>query len=241
MGLDADDANHGKTRDTEAREIASRPREEAREAYNRLSRIYDFLTSGAEERIRNQGIDLLNPSRGEFILEMGCGTGKGLLRIAEGTGKEGHVSGIDISEGMIEIASGRISRSGLSEYISVTRGDAVNLPYDNESFDAVFMSFTLELFSEEDMAKVIGECRRVLKPGGRIGVVSMSKKGEETLMRKAYLWAHIRFPKYVDCRPIYAEKTISDSGFGIIHSRLERIYGLPVEIVTGVKRELGKE
>lgn len=213
----------------------SRPREEARDAYNRLSRIYDFLTSGGEEKIKKSGIELLNPSDGERVLEIGCGTGKGLLEIAQRIGSDGRVFGIDISEGMLEIAARRINEAGLSETISITRGDAVNLPYDDGTFDAVFMSFTLELFSQSDIALVLAECIRVLKPDGRIGIVAMSEKSKEGFMKKAYLWAHNRFPKYVDCRPIFAGNTLSENGLGISISKLEYLFGLPVEIVVGRK------
>ncbi|MBA7635754.1 hypothetical protein ES703_43358 [subsurface metagenome] len=97
------------------------------------------------------------------------------------------------------------------------------------------MSFTLELFDTPEIPKVLEEVKRVLKPAGRLGVVSMSRGyGESTLLR-LYEWAHKKLPKYVDCRPIYVERALIDAGYKIQSKEKARLMGLPLEITIATK------
>ena len=81
---------------------------------------------------------------------------------------------------------------------------------------------------------MLAEAKRVLKRGGRIGVVSMSKEGKPSLPLKLYEWLHEKLPRYVDCRPIYVEQSLKDAGFVIRYKDGIRLAGLPGEIVIGV-------
>ncbi|ASJ07276.1 hypothetical protein [Thermococcus pacificus] len=95
------------------------------------------------------------------------------------------------------------------------------------------MSFTLELFDTPEIPKVLGEVKRVLKPGGRFGVVGMSKG--EGLTVRLYEWLHERFPQYLDCRPIDLPEVVKGAGFVVVHEEEGRIFGLPVTIVIALK------
>jgi len=95
--------------------------------------------------------------------------------------------------------------------------DALDMAYKNNKFDAVFMNFTLELFDTPEIPKILTEIKRVLKPKGKLGVISISKEDGDSLLLKLYEWAHKKFPQYVDCRPIYVEQSIKDAGFEIKH------------------------
>ena len=73
--------------------------------------------------------------------------------------------------------------------------------------DGIFMCFTLELFDTPDIPKLLAECKRVLRTGGRIVIVAVSKEGKEGkegLVIQAFEWTHRHFPNLMDCRPIYA-------------------------------------
>ena len=155
-----------------------RSHDEARKYYNRISPIYDFLAERSERRARVLGLELLEIKESEKILEVGFGTGHSLVTLARDVGPRGKVFGIDISEGMSEIARARLARAGFFERAELTCGDATRLPYLDRVMDGVFMSFTLELFDTREMPVLLSECRRVLRAGGRIVVVGMSKDGE---------------------------------------------------------------
>jgi demethylmenaquinone methyltransferase/2-methoxy-6-polyprenyl-1,4-benzoquinol methylase len=93
-------------------------------------------------------------------------------------------------------------------------GDAVQLPFQSESCDAVFMSFTLELFPPQEMVTVLAECRRVLKNGGALCAVAMAENANPGLMSRAYGWAHRNFPEIIDCRPVdHPALCMSQAGF----------------------------
>lgn len=182
-------------------------------------------------------MELLDIKKGEIVLEIGFGTGHCLKKMAELVGDEGKVYGIDISSGMLEISKRRLQKAGLLDRVEMYCGDASKLPYGDNKFDAVFMSFTLELFDTPEIPKVLNEIRRVLKPGGRLGVVSMSKECDNVLLR-LYEWLHEKFPQYIDCRPIYVEQSIREARFEIKYKEEVRLFGLPGEIVIGIKRDI---
>jgi demethylmenaquinone methyltransferase/2-methoxy-6-polyprenyl-1,4-benzoquinol methylase len=214
----------------------TRSKEQARQSYNSMSRFYGFLSNGSEKKFVKTAIEgYLKPQDGESVLEPGFGSGQVLVALARAVGDRGKAYGIDISDGMVEVTRKRLRKEGLEERVELTRGDAADLPYEDDFFDAVFMSFTLELFDAPEIPVVLRECRRVLGDGGRICVASMSDQGKHGTMMKLYVWSHKRFPNFVDCRPIFARRFVEDAGFEISGYEIMSMWGLPVEIVLGKK------
>ena len=109
--------------------------------------------------------------RGNTVLDVGTGPGEPALTVAAFVGPEGKVFGIDLSEGMRARARERLAKEHLIDKVELSCGDATHLPYPDGSMDAVFMSFALELFDTPEIPQVLTECKRVLRAGGRIGVV----------------------------------------------------------------------
>ena len=212
-----------------------RTKAQARASYDRMSRSYDLFAGNFEKRLRNLALERLGVAAGEAVLEIGFGTGHSLERIAKAVGEEGRVCGVDLSAGMLAVSRKRLDRAGLSERVELHCGDAAQLPYAEAEFDAAFMSFTLELFDTPEIPVVLGEIKRVLKTGGRLGVVSLSREDGTPLMLRVYEWLHQRLPQYIDCRPIYVEQAFQEARFRIAHRENESLWGLPAKIAVGVK------
>ncbi len=212
-----------------------RTKQQAQKSYTKLSNIYDIIADPFERKYKLIGIDMLDVKENERALEIGFGTGENLIRLAEKVGNSGTVHGIDISIGMYDKATSKIRHRSLEERITLTLGDAAVLPYDDNSFHIVFMSFVLELFPTDEIPVVLAECLRVLKPSGRLGVVSLKKK--DRFMVRLYEWFHDKMPSVVDCRPIYPSSSVEKAGFSIDKTVEKTMFGIPVEILVGVKPE----
>lgn len=210
-----------------------RSKAQAKESYDKISRFYDYFAGVFEKKYRNMALERLNVKRGQTVLEIGFGTGHCLKQIAVSVGETGKTYGIDISSGMLEVTKERLAKAGLIDRVELYCGDASKMPYRDNKFDAVFMSFTLDLFDTPEIPKVLNEIKRILKPKGRLGVVSASKEDGESILLKLYEWAHQIFPKYVDCRPIYVEQSLKDAGYEIQHKEKIEVLGLSGKIVIG--------
>jgi ubiquinone/menaquinone biosynthesis C-methylase UbiE len=209
-------------------------REQTRAFYNKISGVYDLMAERSEAPVRRAGLDLLKARGGERILEIGFGTGLSLIKLANGVGPKGRVFGLDLSDKMVKLAKARISQAGMAERVLLHCGDAARMPYATASMDGIFMSFTLELFDTPEIPSILSECMQVLRTGGRIVVVSMSKQGKHEPMVNVFEWAHKHFPNFVDCRPIFVRDALERAGFRIVRV-IEKHMWIPVEIVWGSK------
>ena len=198
-------------------------KDETRAFYDKISSVYDLLAEHSEGPVRQIGLDQLALAPGERVLEIGYGTGHCLVQMAEAVGPEGKVFGIDLSEGMRARARERVEREHLSDTVELSCGDATHLPYPDGSMDAVFMSFALELFDTPEIPQVLAGCARVLRPGGRIGVVAITKEGKEGFAVEAYEWTHQHFPNLLDCRPIFVRRALEDAGFSIRNATIASV------------------
>lgn len=212
----------------------NRTRAQARSTYNRLSRWYDALAA-SEHVLIDRGLRLLAIRSGETVLDIGFGTARSTLALSRQTGVSGVVAGIDHSMGMIKMAVAKLVHMQLYDRPFLHLGDAVALPYASAFFNAIFSSFTLELFDTPEVPSVLSECLRVLKPGGRMCVVSLSKPAHSNLILDLYEWFHRKLPVLVDCRPIPVKLWLNDAGFRVHAASNYAMWGLPVEIVLAFK------
>lgn len=207
--------------------------EDIKRSYGKISRLYP-LAEWFERGARKRALQLLDVREGETVLEIGFGTGFGLVEIAKSVGETGKAYGVDITPEMAKLAKERLEEQGLAKRVELCECDARKMPYESNMFDAIYMATTLELFDTLDIPKVLGEIKRVLKPNGRLAVLSIPKEGyEDSLVLRVYEYLHRRFPKYVSCRPIYVEDSMRDAGYNIMKTDETKIAKLfPMKIVV---------
>ena len=211
--------------------------ESNRSFYDRISRSYDLIADAGEHKARETGEVALGVKNGERVLEVGCGTGRSLVYFSNQAGEQGNVTGLDVSTGMLSVAQKRVSKETTAAPIDFVEADARQLDpaaFPNDSFDAAFASFTLELFPLENILTVLTEIKRVLKPDGRLGIVSMSvvkEPNHPSLLERAYVWMHQHFPHLVDCQPIDVHAHLESAGFKIQSSQEIEIWTMPVSVV----------
>lgn len=210
----------------------NRPLAEAAKYYSRLAPWYDILASSEKKSIR-RGLELLDPRPGEWILEVGFGTGyaqERIIPLLDG----GFSAAVDISPGMAQQAQKKLKRGGLGDRSGLAVSDSLPLPFPIHAFDAVFSSFTLELLDTPQIPILLGECRRVIKPGGRLVIVSLSRDQQLGAVGRLYEAFHDRFPTIADCRPIPVRSLLEENGFEVTEFKAQKIWGLPVGLARGI-------
>lgn len=125
-------------------------------------------------------LELLNPNPGQKVLDFGCGTGHYSIELAR---KGLEVTGLDLSEEMLSYARYKSSQMGID--INWVVGDAQNLDFADNSFDAAVSVTALEFFP--DPSRALREAYRVLKPGGRmvVGIIAGNSPWSEKYLRNA--------------------------------------------------------
>lgn len=109
---------------------------------------------------------------GHITLDLCCGTCDWTVALAKAS-VNGKTVGLDFSRNMLDIGQAKINKLGLSNQITLIQGNAMELPFEDNSFDFVTIGFGLR--NVPDYAKVLKEMKRVVKPGGRIVCLELSK------------------------------------------------------------------
>lgn len=133
--------------------------------YSVLARVYDEFFDWALGPGRRAAVSKLPVSKGDRILEIGVGTGLSLPLYPRSC----HVTGIDITDAMLERARTRLERIG-RDGVELRRMDARNLQFPDASFDAVVAPYLVSVVS--DPSRVMKEAARVCRPGGIVAVVN---------------------------------------------------------------------
>ena len=150
-------------------------KEQMAKMFNNISHRYDFLNHllslGIDKLWRKKAISFLKPLRPQFILDVATGTGDFAIQAL--TLKPEHITGIDISEGMLAMGRKKIEKLNLTHKISLERGDSENLQFADDTFDAATVGFGVRNF--EDLERGLSEILRVLKPGAILVVLEFSR------------------------------------------------------------------
>src|SRR6185295_14564166 len=130
-------------------------RRETRAFYDKISRYYDLLAEHSEAPMRAAGLEMLAPQPGERVLEIGCGTGHCVAELAAAIGSSGLVVAVDLSEQMLARSRELVAKRKLKNRVRLVCADGSQLPLRSGSADAVFLSFTLELFDTGEIPMVL--------------------------------------------------------------------------------------
>ena len=151
-------------------------KEQVADMFNNIAGTYDFLN-----HFMSLGIDII--WRKKAINELKANKPKTILDVATGTGdfafealnilKPEKITGVDIAQGMLDIADQKIKKRNLNAKFEVKRGDSERLPFSDRSFDAVTVAYGVRNF--ENLEKGISDMLRVLKPGGKAVILEFSK------------------------------------------------------------------
>lgn len=137
---------------------------------------YDFLNRllsvGIDKSWRRKLVKMLADRRPADILDLATGTGDLAIACAEIKPSPRKVTGIDISNNMLEKGRMKVSKKGLDKLVELKYGDGENINFDDCSFDAVTVAFGLRNF--ENPTRGLNEMNRVLRPGGRVYILEFS-------------------------------------------------------------------
>lgn len=149
--------------------------QQVREMFDNIAPAYDFMnramTFGIDRRWRRKAVDMLRRHSHSTILDVATGTGDLALLLARRTAAES-ITGIDLSEGMIEVGRKKIEQAGLADRISLQAGDCLALPMADNTFDAITVAYGVRNF--ENLIAGYREMFRVLRPGGTLTVIELS-------------------------------------------------------------------
>lgn len=143
--------------------------------FNNIAGKYDFLnhflSAGIDIVWRKKAVSLLRAEKPKLVLDIATGTADFAIETLRLNPDK--IVGVDISEGMLAVGREKLSKRGLGQKIELQYGDSENLPFADNSFDAITVAFGVRNF--ENLAKGLAEMNRVLKPGGMAVVLEFSK------------------------------------------------------------------
>ena len=144
--------------------------------FDHIAHRYDFLnrflSAGIDIRWRKKALAFLKDTAPQTLLDVATGTADVAIMAAKRL-KPRAVTGIDISEGMLEIGRKKVRLAGFSGKIELLKGDSADLPFEANSFDAVTVAFGVRNFQQ--LEKGLAEILRVLRPGGKLVVLEFSR------------------------------------------------------------------
>jgi len=224
------------------------------ETFNSIAKRYDLMNTlmsfGLDKGWRKKVVQTVEARPGMKIVDICCGTAQLSLELAMAVGEEGKVTGLDFSENMLAIARENLADSPYASRIELIQGDAMNLPFADNSFDGATVGWGLR--NLPDLEKGIKEMIRVVKPGSMVVSLDMAKPTMPGFKQaywlyfeklvplmgklwagkaKAYQYLHdsaVEFPAQQELAKIFAR-------CGLKETRYQNLAGGVVAIVSGRK------
>lgn len=205
------------------------PMESLKAVYGRLAHRYDvqhgLITFGSDARGRRLVVER-TVAPGNAVLDCGTGTGGTGLLAAHKAGPSGQITFFDLSTDMLAVAKRKVAAAGLNDRCRFASGDLLRLPFDDESFDAVLSTYSLCPVYNPGEGGL--ELYRVLKPGGRLGVVHSAEAPNRFIRSLSNVVEDVawRFPWLsMGCRPVQVLPALEAAGAEVVY---QDYFGVPL-------------
>lgn len=150
-------------------------KKEVEDMFDNIAPKYDLLNHVLSLKVdvlwRNTLVKWMKADQPKQVLDVATGTGDLALAVQKGTGA--HITGLDLSQQMLNVGIEKIKKQQLSGEIDMIKGDAEHLPFENNAFDAACVAFGVRNF--ENLEKGLAEIRRVLKEQKSVYILEFSK------------------------------------------------------------------
>ncbi len=210
---------------------ATHPTDRVQKYYTWRASNYD-AGAGFEVEHHAQAVRLAEIKEGQHVLDVACGTGRGTVGLAQAVGATGRVNALDLTQAMLDQAQAKIEQLGLQDRVYFRQGNARELPFPDETFDVVYNGYMFDLIPLDSFLPILKEFYRVLKPGGKLVLVNMSKPDArktfyETVYEKG--WA------VMPCRPVLMVPYLEPTGFTVTQRLYRPSHGLIVSHLWGTE------
>lgn len=215
------------------------PYSRVRHFYDRFGKKQDsqafYEDAALDELVKHAGFE-----QATSVFEFGCGTGRFAHRLlGDLLPSEAHYLGVDISSTMLNLARERLStftgRVDLIESLG-----PIQFPLDDNSVDRVVSTYVLDLLSTWDIHRFLDEARRVLVPGGKLALISLTPGFNLRTRILISIWCGLYWlrPSLVGgCRPIRLAPSLDDSHWRIDYNQKVVRYCVPTEVLVATPKE----
>jgi ubiquinone/menaquinone biosynthesis C-methylase UbiE len=206
------------------------PAQTAQRIYDFIGKRYDWFGS-YDAHAKARAFELLGVTPGQYLLEVGVGTGKEHARIYAAILPGGISFGIDISRVMLSITHQK-------NKTPLCQADARNIPFVSECFDRIYISYVLDLLPIADIPGILAGLQRVLKPGGRIVIIALTEGISRSSRTLVTAWKAVYKVSPITCagcRPLQLSQSVEKAGFIHVSREVVVQMAVPSEIVVALK------
>jgi ubiquinone/menaquinone biosynthesis C-methylase UbiE len=199
--------------------------------YRKIAPAYDLWARLTESKARDRCLEIAAIRDGESVLEVAVGTGLAFEKILKAN-PSGRNEGIDVTEAMLSRAETRAANSGITSY-RLTVGDAHALDFADSEFDVLINNYMFDLLPEDDFPTVLAEFRRVLRPGGRLVLVNMTKG--KSWHNSIWEWVYRLNPAWLGgCRAVQLLPMLEEIEFANLERQYISQMTFPSEVISAV-------
>jgi ubiquinone/menaquinone biosynthesis C-methylase UbiE len=199
--------------------------------YRKIAPRYDLWARVTESKARDRCLEIATIQDGESVLEVAVGTGLAFERILKAN-PSGRNEGIDLTAAMLIRAEKRAASTGIKSY-RLTVGDAYALDFPDDDFDVLINNYMFDLLPEGDFLTVLAEFKRVLRPGGRLVLVNMTKGMR--WYNSIWEWVYRMNPAWMGgCRGVQVLPLLGQIGFDTLGRQYISQMTFPSEVICAV-------